>query len=338
MNRNRWKHWFWPGLTVAVAAALWLNSALPAAAQNLYLVAGEEQAGEAKAEPRFWIGVALKEGDVPGKAGEGRRAALIVARVYPDTPADKAGLKEGDEIVSVNGRELAGGKDLIEAVNAEKPRKLKLGIVRDGEPMTFEVTPVGRPDALARGGWQFHGTFPAPDRKALEQYLEALRNLEGQFPHGPFRFFHPPVMVMEAAPEPSLPEGVSVTITKQGGEPARVRVQRGEKSWDVTLDTLDQLPADIRGPVAELLHRPLAMRMPMRMLAPGEGPRMQFRRFDGRPDGSLEKRFEELDQQFQDLQEKFEQFRRQVPATRQPKGGSEKPPKAETKSATQTDI
>lgn len=53
-----------------------------------------------------------------------------------------------------------------------------------------------------------------------------------------------------------LPEGVTVSITRTGNEPAKVTVKRGEQSWETTENDLSVLPEDLRGPVNEMLQHP----------------------------------------------------------------------------------
>jgi S1-C subfamily serine protease len=94
--------------------------------------------------------------DLPVKRG------LMVVRVYESSAADKAGLSAGtDEVVvsgesyllggdillAIDGRELATGEDLRDAISARKPGdKLTIEAYRDSEKRSFEVT-LGRQPA-----------------------------------------------------------------------------------------------------------------------------------------------------------------------------------------------
>ncbi|ELR66359.1 Outer membrane stress sensor protease DegQ, serine protease [Photobacterium marinum] len=70
---------------------------------------------------------------------ETNRGAFI-NQVMPDSAAEKAGLKAGDIIVSVNGKEIRSFNELrakIATLGAGK--KATLGIIRDGDEMTVKV-------------------------------------------------------------------------------------------------------------------------------------------------------------------------------------------------------
>lgn len=65
----------------------------------------------------------------------------FVSQVVPDSSADKAGLKAGDIIVSVNNKEISSFSELramIATLGAGK--KVKLGIIRDGKSLSLTAT------------------------------------------------------------------------------------------------------------------------------------------------------------------------------------------------------
>jgi serine protease Do len=68
-------------------------------------------------------------------------SGAIIAQVTEDSPASRAGLKQGDVIRELNGQKILDGSALQMAVSEDTPgTRIKLGIVRDGNPMTLDIT------------------------------------------------------------------------------------------------------------------------------------------------------------------------------------------------------
>ncbi len=59
-------------------------------------------------------------------------------------PAQKAGLKPGDVVVSVNGERMLGSEQLSEAIAKHPNQPIALAIERRGTPMVFTITPALR--------------------------------------------------------------------------------------------------------------------------------------------------------------------------------------------------
>ncbi|MDP2501985.1 serine endoprotease DegQ [Vibrio splendidus] len=65
----------------------------------------------------------------------------FVSQIVPDSAADKAGLKAGDVIVSINGKRIDTFSELrAKVATLGAGKQIELGVVRDGKNMTFDVT------------------------------------------------------------------------------------------------------------------------------------------------------------------------------------------------------
>ena len=80
----------------------------------------------------------------------GFKNGVIISSVTPGFPAANAGLKAGDIITTIDGREVKGGNDLISDIASRKPgTKATLGYIRNGKHETATVTIANRADMLA---------------------------------------------------------------------------------------------------------------------------------------------------------------------------------------------
>jgi serine protease Do len=71
----------------------------------------------------------------------GVQNGVTVANVVPGGPADKAGLKVGDTITSVDGKPVKTGDELVNDISQRKPGSVaKLGFARNGKQETTNVT------------------------------------------------------------------------------------------------------------------------------------------------------------------------------------------------------
>lgn len=107
----------------------------------------EEAAIERAQAPKVWIGVELAEPDAgivryfdlePGQSTE-------IVRVYEDSPAAKAGLKDRDIIIRLNGAAMAGPDVLREVVGSANPGDaLRVTVLRKGRTHEIDLRPALR--------------------------------------------------------------------------------------------------------------------------------------------------------------------------------------------------
>jgi serine protease Do len=71
----------------------------------------------------------------------GFKQGVLVQEVQPGGPADKGGIKAGDIITSVDGRDIKDGDDLVNEIAGRHPgSSIRLGYLRNGKPMDSTVT------------------------------------------------------------------------------------------------------------------------------------------------------------------------------------------------------
>ncbi len=172
---------------------------------------------------KYWLGVECKEAspELRAQLGLDDGQGLVVVRIAPDSPAEKAGLKQHDVLVSVDDMKLARVLDLSKSANATDGKALELRIVRGGKEQVIAITPAQR-------------AIETPVQIIAQPGLGMVMpgNMQMQF---------------------HLPDNLEVKIDRKGNEPSKITVKRGNESWEATADDLSKLPDDIRPFVQQML-------------------------------------------------------------------------------------
>jgi regulator of sigma E protease len=77
-----------------------------------------------------------------GSAGWSPEQSIVVADVDPGMPAAKAGLKEGDEIISVDGKPVRVIDALIDNLQETKDHVVDVEVLRGDKHLTFKLQPI----------------------------------------------------------------------------------------------------------------------------------------------------------------------------------------------------
>ena len=98
---------------------------------------------------RPWLGISIQDltPEIVEQFQVKEKEGVIVAQIHQGTGAEKAGLASGDIIKSVDDKTIKNANELIKEIQKKKVgQKIKLGVVREGKPMTIEVTTSAMPD------------------------------------------------------------------------------------------------------------------------------------------------------------------------------------------------
>lgn len=167
---------------------------------------------------RGWLGVQIQPvtEDIAESLGLPAAKGAIVADVTAESPALAAGLRTGDTILTIDGKDVADSRDLARKVAQIAPgSSVPVTIVRGGETKSITVT---------------IGTMPGERQAAVSQSNEAPASLA--------------TLGIEVAP---ADDGNGVTITAVA--PGSAAAERGLRPGDTILEVAGEEvngPADIR--------------------------------------------------------------------------------------------
>jgi serine protease Do len=175
---------------------------------------------------RGWIGVQIQPvtNEIADSLGIRNARGALVAEPQSGSPAQKAGIKAGDVIVSVNGESVTDARNLARRISALAPgTSVKLGIIRGGREDTLTLT---------------LGELPK-DRQARTDTEERIS------PRG----VEVPKLGLSLAPARNGGEGVVVTQVDPNGT-ASDQFQAGDVILDVNGKAVST-PADVRKVVSD---------------------------------------------------------------------------------------
>lgn len=241
---------------------------------NSNAVQSQDSEDEAPKRSKYWLGISLKPVDGDLATYLGTAEGVLVDSIYPESPAEKAGLKKGDILIEVNGEKLAEPQSLlaqmlaVKATDDGRVASLKLNVLRKGESVQIELTPSERPEGAAirvEGG-------SLPEGDASEQKGMTI-DLRGKSPEDIEKMVEGGLRVFRLGQPTGWKQGgadgelkieihretngkkLEVSVTRDGDGPAKINVKRDGESKEYSSEKMDEMPEDVREMVQEMLDK-----------------------------------------------------------------------------------
>ncbi len=112
---------------------------------------------------RPWLGAELQDvtSEIASALGLERAAGAIIVRIMPRGPAERAGLRKGDVIVGVDGREALDAQSVLYRLTTKGVgADAELGVIRDGRSITAALSLIAAPETVPRDITDITGANP----------------------------------------------------------------------------------------------------------------------------------------------------------------------------------
>jgi serine protease Do/serine protease DegQ len=118
--------------------------------------------------------------DIAQSLGLKEATGALVSQVVEGSPADKAGLRPGDVITSVNGSAVKSNTELRNAIGLLRVgEKVEIGILRDGQPRKVTALIAETPNEAATSAQRAEGSAPEIHRGLVGAQLVDAPNAGG---------------------------------------------------------------------------------------------------------------------------------------------------------------
>jgi membrane-associated protease RseP (regulator of RpoE activity) len=247
---------------------------------------------------------------------------ILIDVVEKDGPGAKAGLQPHDIVITVGEHDVKSPADLSKTLTDSEGKELKFDVIRGGEELTIMVQP--RSTVKTSGSININVPKIEVDEEIIRLESKIREKLKGAGVDVRMHVIHPGQMIPDDVllKRAKLPEGVSISVRKEGGKPTKVEVSRGEEKWELTEESLDKLPEDLRPHVAHMLGRgPIGIGFPPNVKftapmppgvviapAPPAGLAVAERRAAGRDSSELKLIVRRLDEIKKDINRLYDQI------------------------------
>jgi serine protease Do len=137
--------------TAIIASGQGIGFAIPVN-MAMGIIAQLEKSGEVT---RGWLGVGIQDltDELKDYYNIKRDSGVLISQVYEGDPADKGGIRVGDVIIAVDGKEVKSSRELsAEIAGLPVGKKTSITLIRDGKEKTVKVNLGKRSDDVGRVG------------------------------------------------------------------------------------------------------------------------------------------------------------------------------------------
>lgn len=104
----------------------------------------------------------------------------IIDQVSSGFPAQKAGLKAGDQIISMNGRPIVTWPQLVEGVTSSGPHPIRFVVRRDGKDVSLDITPTQTMNPDGQMAWVIGALRQTPEYFERQGFLTSAKDAVDQ--------------------------------------------------------------------------------------------------------------------------------------------------------------
>ncbi len=103
-----------------------------------------------------------------------KESSVTLTNVEPGMPADKAGIKVGDQILTANGHEIPALAALVQLLNHSNGQPLEIEVLRNGQKLTFTVKPALVPAGTGQELRYRIGAYSLPTKVVKLNFADAF--------------------------------------------------------------------------------------------------------------------------------------------------------------------
>ncbi len=254
---------------------------------------------------------------------------MLIRAVVPGGPAEKAGIKQGDIILSIGGKDIKLITDIFAALDQEPGKEQTVGVLQKGKKTELKITPEKRPETPSQLGAPetgmmrtiqpgiiFDGKDSEEARRLIRKFIEQMEDA------GVGTEMVDPNRILSEIPTEGSFDGVFKPDPNSKVEQFEVRVLEGDKPdsqriyvrqnnevWNVK--KIEDLPKELQDRVREMIGPMKNQESTLeRVTETASDAWNSFTEKTQKEFGELETEMKKAYENVPDLQEKFDNYRK----------------------------